>query len=66
MRSADMIRGQCRACILYDLEKELCGRYNMISRPDQTCKSFDGGGAGDAGKKVKIRKSKSEGWDIGF
>ena len=30
---------QCRHCVLYVMKKKLCTKYNMISQPNQTCKS---------------------------
>lgn len=31
--------GKCRDCMLYD-GLAMCKKYTMLSRPDQTCKSF--------------------------
>lgn len=30
---------QCKTCRHYNLKGAVCTRYNMISRPEQTCKS---------------------------
>lgn len=35
---------QCKTCRYYNLKETMCTRYNMISRPEQTCKSHTGGG----------------------
>ena len=34
---------QCKTCRYYNLKETMCTRYNMISRPEQTCKSYKGG-----------------------
>lgn len=33
---------QCKTCRYYNLKETMCTRYNMISRPEQTCKSHKG------------------------
>lgn len=42
-KEAEMFRyEQCKTCRHYNLKEAMCTRYNMISRPEQTCKSHKG------------------------
>lgn len=37
-----VVFGHCRDCSFYKAKAELCEKYNMLSKPYQTCKSCTG------------------------